>query len=252
MGKKNWLLMVGLVAVLGMAGLTGCQPGSAALGEITELSLSSQQQGIWVTGQGKVAAAPDIATLRLGIDVEETSVSEAQTQATRAMDEVTATLIGNRIAEKDIQTQHFSIRRMTRWDRTKEEEVVTGYQVSNIVTAKIRDIDKAGTIIDAVAKAGGDLTRIDSISFSVEDPTDYYKTAREEAIKDAETKAKQLAGLSSVSLGNATFISETSFFAPVIQQRGLAVMEEAAMVKTSISPGETEISLSVHVEYAIK
>ncbi len=249
---KRWLLMVGLVLVLGMVGLAGCQPGSPALGEITALSVSSQQQGIWVTGQGKVAAVPDIATLRLGIDAEEESVAEAQTEAARAMDEVMAALTGNGVAEKDIQTQHFSIRRVTRWDRTKEVEVVTGYRVSNIVTAKIRDIDNVGTIIDAVAKAGGDLTRIDSISFSVEDPTDYFKEAREEAMNDAEAKAKQLASLAGVNLGKATYISESSFYAPVVQRGGFQVLEEARVATTSISPGETEISLNIQVAYAIK
>jgi len=251
MGKR-WLLVAALVLVLGVTGLSGCQSGGASLGEITALNFSNQQQGIWVSGQGKVAAIPDIATLRLGIDAEETSVSEAQARATSAMDKVMTALDKNGIADKDIQTQHFSIQRVTRWDRAKEEEVITGYRVTNMVTAKIRDIEKAGTIIDDVAEAGGDLIRIDSISFSVEDPTDYYKEAREKAMADAKVKARQLASLASVSLGKATYISESSFYAPVVKRGGFAVAEDAEMSQTSISPGETEISLTLQVAYAIK
>ncbi|MFC2015139.1 SIMPL domain-containing protein [Chloroflexota bacterium] len=249
--KKAWILVAGLALMLGIIGLTGCQTDSAALGEITELSVSNQQQGIWVTGQGKVSAVPDIATLRLGIEAEGASVAEAQNLATNSMDKVMAALTSNGIAEKDIQTQQFSIRRVTKWDRVKEEEVVTGYRVSNMVTAKIRKIDDAGTIIDAVAQAGGDLTRIDGIDFSVEDPTNYYEDAREEAITDAKTKANQLAKLAGVTLGKATYISESSFYAPVVQRGAYEIMEEA-VAKTSISPGETEISLNVQVAFDIK
>ncbi|MFC2056876.1 SIMPL domain-containing protein [Chloroflexota bacterium] len=249
--KKNWLLAVGLVLILASGGLIGCEEGSAAVGEITELNLSSQQQGIWVTGQGKVTTDPDIATLRLGIEAEQASVAEAQAQAAEAMDEVMTALTRNGVAKKDIQTQQFSIRRITKWDRTKEEEVVVGYRVINMVTAKIRNIEKTGAIIDAVAQAGGDLTRVDSINFSVEDPTDYYEEAREEAIADAKAKARQLANLAGVTLGKPTYISE-SFYAPPMAPRAVYEMEEAVVAKTAISPGELEINLNLQVAYAIK
>jgi len=250
--KKKWLLVVGLTSVLAAVLLAGCQP-AAELGEVTELNLSSQQQGIWVNGQGRVSATPDIATLRLGIDVEADTVADAQSQASEAMDRVMDALKANGIADKDIQTQSFSIRRMTRWDRTEEEEVFTGFRVSNIVSAKIREIDEAGKVIDDVASAGGDLTRIDSIDFSVEDATPYYADARKEAMKNAEETAGQLAELAGVSLGNATYISESSYTpGPIIQRAGFDVADEAIAMKTSISPGELEISVNVQVSYAIK
>ncbi len=161
-------------------------------------------------------------------------------------------LTENGVAKKDIQTQYFSIRRVTKWDRVREVETVIGYRVTNMVTAKIRDIDEAGTIIDAVAKAGGDLTRIDNISFSVDDPSDYYEEAREKAMAEAKAKAKQLAGLAGVTLGKPIYITEGTQ-GPPIYQRGV-FMEEAmgAPAATPISPGELEISLTVQVVYAIR
>jgi len=249
--KKHWLLAVGLALVLAIVGLAGCEPGSTALGEIEGISINSQQAGIWVSGQGKVTAVPDIATLRLGIEAEEASVAEAQTQAAEAMESVMTSLAENGVAEKDIQTQYFSIRRITKWDRVKEEEVVTGYRVTNMVTAKIRDIDKIGTIIDAVAEAGGDLTRIDSIGFSVDDPSDYYDEARQEAMAEAKDKAEQLAELAGVTLGKPTYISEGIQVPPVIRAAVYEVEVVAAPSVTPISPGETEISLTVQVAYAI-
>ena len=251
--KRSWFLAISLALVLAIVGLAGCGPGTTVLGEIEGINISNQQEGIWVTGQGKVTDVRDIVTVRLGVEAEEESVAEAQTQAAEAKDKVMTALTDNGVAEKDIQTQYFSIRKVTKWDREKEEETVIGYRVTNTVTAKIRDIDKAGAIIDAVAEAGGDLTRIDSISFSIDDPSDYYEEAREKAMADAKAKAEQLAELADVTLGKPTYISESTYVPPIT--RGV-VWEEAvpapASVETSISPGEMEVSLTVLLGYAIQ
>jgi len=252
--KKWWLLVAGGVVVLALAAMVGCAPEAAVLGELEELNLSSQQEGIWVNGQGKVSAVPDIATLRLGIEAQETSVADAQAQAAEAMDGVMTSLTENGVAKKDIQTQYFSIHRVTRWDREKEQEVVTGYRVTNTVSAKIRDIDEVGGIIDAVAKAGGDLTRVDGVDFSVDDPSDYYEEAREKAMADAKAKAKDLAALAGVTLGKPTFISESTQYPPVVPRAVYIeeAVEMAPMPKTAISPGEMEIALNLQVVYAIR
>ncbi|GAI55059.1 unnamed protein product, partial [marine sediment metagenome] len=153
----------------------------------------------------------------------------------------------------DIQTQYFNIRQVTRWDRIKEEEEVVGYRVTNMVTAKIREVDKAGTIIDEVAKAGGDFTRIDSISFSVDDPSAYHEEARKEAMADAKVKAEQLAKLGGVSLGKPTYISESIYMPPPIYRGAIPeAVPMPAPAPTPISPGELEISLTVQVAYAIQ
>jgi uncharacterized protein YggE len=255
--KKRWIPVLGLVAVLVILGLTGCEQGGAALGEITNLNLSNQQQGIWVTGKGEVSAVPDTASISVGISAKESTVAEAQAAASAAMDRITDALISNGVARKDIQTSYFYIYEETTWDRDRNEEVVTGYRVTNMQTIKIRDIDKVGTIIDAVARAGGDLTRISNINFSVEDPTEYYEEAREEAMADAKEKAQQLAKLAGVSLGKATYISESSDSTSAVHRvsMDIALAEAApapAPIETAISPGELDISLTVQVIYEVK
>lgn len=251
MNKKSLLLIMSLIVALTVVGLTGCTAEGTASDELRALNLSSQQ-GIWVTGTGEVSAVPDIVNLRVGIEAEEASVAEAQTQAAEAMDDVMAALIANGVAEKDIQTQYFSIQRVTRWDRDTEQEVVVGYRVTNMVTARIRDVDEAGNIIDAVAEAGGDLVRIDSINFSIDDPSDYYDEARVEAMADAKDKAEQLAELAGVTLGKPTYISEGAQATPIFERAvGYAFAEEAVVKETPISLGELEISLAVQVTYAI-
>ena len=253
--KRRLLLPVslGLALMLAIAGLCGCSPSNTTLGTI---NLNSQQEGIWVSGMGEVTVTPDIVTLRLGIVAQEASVAEAQTKASEAMDKVMTALTDSGVAEKDIQTQYFSIRQRTKWDREKEEETVIGYQVTNKVTAKIRDIDKVGSIIDAVAEAGGDLIRIDSIGFSVDDPSVYYEEAREKAIADARAKAEQLADLAGVTLGKPTYISEGAHMPPIYKDvyyeyelAGGAPIP--APVPPPISPGEMKVSLNVQVAYSI-
>jgi len=253
--KKHWILAIGLALVVAVIGLVSCSPGNTVIPtEIQGINISNQQNGIWVTGQGKVTAVPDIATLRLGINAQEESVAQAQSQATEAMDNVMSALTENGVANKDIQTQYFNIRQVTRWDKDKEKEVVTGYRVTNMVVAKIRDIDEVGAVIDAVAEAGGDLTRIDSIAFSIDDSSEYYEEARQKAMADARTKAEQIAELADVNLGKPTYIYEglqfpTPRYAPM---PAMDYAEAGAAVKTPISAGEMEISLNLQVAYAIR
>lgn len=244
--KRSWLIVVTLALVLTVVGLCGCTAGNTTLGTI---DLNSQQEGIWVSGEGKVTVTPDIATLWLGIEAQAKTVAEAQSQATEAMDKVRTALIDNGVDEKDIQTQYFSIDQVTRWDEETEQEIVVGYRVTNMVTAKIREIDKTGSIIDAVAAAGGDLTRINNIAFSVDDPSPYYEEARQKAMADAKAKAEQLAELSGVELGKPTYISEWASYP--VYQRNMYEATAPAPAPTPISPGEVEISLTVQVVYAI-
>jgi uncharacterized protein YggE len=260
--KRKWVLAIALASIVPIVALSGCGfgvPGVAGIGfdrspSALEINLDSQQTGIWVIGQGKTMAAPDIATLRVGIEAQEVTVAEAQVGAVAAMDGVMKALTDSGVAEKDIQTQYFNIRQVTRWDDVKSENIVIGYRVTNMVSAKIRDIDRTGTIIDAVTTAGGDLTRIDSIDFSIDDPRGYYEEARQEAVADARAKAEQLADLAGVNLGQPTYISEGAQSPPPIYRGGGIYFDEAMAMpvpETSISPGEMEVSLTVQVCYAI-
>jgi len=255
--KKRWLLAISLTLVLATVGLCGCSQGgtSQELPSGTQVNLNTQQEGIWVTGKGEVSITPDIATLRLGVESQKVSVAEAQAEASEAMDKVMAALKESGVAEKDIQTQYFNIRQRTKWDRETDEEIVIGYQVTNTVSAKVRDIDKVGAIIDAAAKAGGDLVRIQGISFSVEEPSTYYRDLRGKAMADAEAKAKQLAKLAGVTLGKATYVSEGIQMPLPPWYEMMGGMAAAPMppmeAPPPISPGETKISFTVQVAYII-
>ncbi len=170
--KKKWLslIILGLVLILAAPALTGCGSPAIAQGTASPVQISQQPQGIWVSGTGEVSITPDIATLNLGVMTQETSVAQAQSEASDAMTKVMKALTDSGIAQKDIQTGYFSINQRTRWDDSKQIDTVIGYQVTNMVTVKIRDTSKVGDIIDSVVQAGSNFIRINGINFSVEDP----------------------------------------------------------------------------------
>lgn len=250
---KKTLLVAGIVAVALLAGLVGCGVETGGIRtEPLSINMNSQQTGIWVSGQGKITVAPDIATLTLGVSAQAATVADAQAQAATAMNKVMAALTGNGVAQKDIKTQYFNIQQVTRYDKDTQKEVVIGYRVSNTVTAKVRAMDKVGTVIDAVAAAGGDLTRVNGISFSVDQPEKYYAQARELAMNDAKAKAEQMASLGGVKLGGPTYVTENAYYPPVPYPMGAYKSEAAPAPTTPISPGETDIILNVQVTYAIQ
>jgi uncharacterized protein YggE len=252
--RKIWLVVMGVVLLLGVLTLASCkEEGTSSTGNL-KVDLNSQQTGIWVNGEAKVYATPDVAILTLGIEDQETTVASAQEKANAAMEKVTAALKDQGIAQKDIQTQYYSIRQVLKWEDKTQENTIIGYQVTNTVTAKVRNVSKAGDVIDAVVAAGGDLTRINNISFTVDDPTPYYSQAREKAATYAKAKANQLAELAGVKLGKVIYVSESSYMpsSNVYYNRSdMAVPAPAVSTGTSVSAGQLEITATIQLNYAI-
>lgn len=254
-------LLIAVIAISTAACNVGVSPPSRLPSLSGSIVFGQQNTGIWVNGEGKVAVTPDVAILSVGIESQEASVTTAQEKAATAMNAVISQLRKSGIAEKDIRTTSFSIIRVTRFDEPKQQEITIGYRVTNMVTAKIRTLVqesfpldyKAGRIIDAVAQAGGDLTRINSISFTVDDPTAFEREARQKAMADAEAKAKQLANLSGVKLGKPIYINESGGFIPLRQEFFPVPAPSPAFgaAPTPILPGEQEIRLNVQVVYEI-
>ena len=205
--------------------------------------------GIMVTGQGQISATPDIAYLSLGVDSQAATVAQAQNAAATAMTAVMQVLKNKGIADADIATTGFNINPV--YDYRTNTPVITGYQVNNMITVKIRKIADTSSIIDASATAGGNFIRVNSISFGVNDPTPFIKQARAKAMANALDTAGQLATLGGVKLGLPVYITESSgYYPPSPMYYGAAA--SAKDMATPISPGQTDISVSVTVIYAIQ
>src|SRR4030066_574486 len=263
--KKVWLILSSVMLAVVLIGAGGCVIGEGSqvspptisvaapeLGGPFGIIYSQQQVGLWVTGEGKTMASPDVVLLSLGVEAEAKTVAQAQRDAAEAMNGVMKALKANGVAEKDIQTQRFSIYPVRKWIEDEQREITISYRVTNIVVAKIRQIDKAGTVIDAVTEACGDLTRIDSIGFTIDDPAPYYKEARAKAVGDAIAKAKQMAGAADIRLGRLLYISEgAQYVQPVEVRDSFLKAMGAAPAPTSISAGELEIQVTVQMVYDI-
>lgn len=252
--KKIWLASTGIIAVIGLLLLSGCDSGVGS-GDV-KVSMDNQQQGIWVSAVGKVNIEPDLAILSLGVESQETSVAQAMSNASAAMAKILQALKDNGVADKDIQTRYFNIAQVNRWDNYNEKQTVIGYRVTNTAVVKIRDIEKAGNVIDAVVVAGGDLTRINSIDFTVEEPSVYYKQARTLAMQYAGEKARQMADEGKVKLGDITYITENSntYYQPYgnyMMNDSMVVPMVTITAPAPISIGQLEISTTVQVAYAI-
>ena len=223
----------------------------------------SDGSGIWVSGQGTISVAPDLAMLDFGVETRAANVSEANSQASVAMDAVIEALKARGVKDEDIQTSRFSI--YPRYDYIEEEkdgirssrEVLVGYRVRNSGTVKLRDLDTVGEVIDEVVTAGGDNVRISDINFTLEDPKPKMAELREMAVADAKAKAEHLAELSEVSVGRLIYISEgaagpsvrSSFRESLGLDFAYAVPQAARA--PSVSGGEVTLSLSVQAGFAI-
>jgi uncharacterized protein YggE len=217
----------------------------------TGIIWSQQNVGLWVSGEGRAYGIPDVALLSLGVEVQENSVVEAQGKAAEAMDKVMKTLKGKGIADKDIQTQQFNIQIVKRWIDKENLEEIIGYRVVHTVVAKIRKVNEAGNVIDAVVVAGGNATRINSIGFTVDDPSPYYKEARDKAVAHAIAKAKQIAGTAGIKLGKVLYVTENIAYVPSPMRNYMKADAAAPAVSTQISEGEMEFRIDVQMVYEI-
>ena len=131
--------------------------------------------------------------------------------------------------------------------RVEFERVLIGYQVTNTLTVKVRDLDNMGGIIDGVTEAAGDLVRINRVSFTIEDTKPLQNAAREEAIADLLAKANAMARLAGVGLGNLVFLTETGGGVPQAFARieAAAAFGFAGDQSTSILAGELDVNVSV-------
>ncbi len=216
-------------------------------------SADGASQGIWVTGAGRVSVTPDMATLRLGVQADADTVSDAMSDAAQSMQALIDALTDAGIDEDDIQTLNFRVSPRYEWnDRLRRNEMV-GFSVSNTVSATVRDLDSVAEVIDAAVRAGGDHSRVDGLSFGVEDRADAEREARQLAVNAALEQAAQLASAAGVALGAPFYMAESGA-APVAEGQPELLSRAVAFdtaVSTPILSGEQDIIIYVRVGYEI-
>ena len=224
------------------------------------MQVPSTTAGIWVTGRASISVEPDLVLLNIGVEAMAETVAKARGQAAQAMDAIIQAVKGHGLEDKDVQTQSFNIwpryeyPEVTSGGSSTRKQVLVGYTVNNTARIKIRNVDDVGAIIDDVADAGGDVTRINGINFSIEDPKPFMTQLREEAVKDAIAKAEHFATLAGVAVGDLVFIGEVGATTPAVRdfsEDAMMMRTAAAVDNTSVSGGELELSLNVQAAFSI-
>jgi uncharacterized protein YggE len=243
--RSGALLALGaIVAVAALA--AGCGDRT------TRVETGSQiQPGISVTGEGKVSGKPDVAKLSLGVTSEADTVQSARDKAATALDAIVKALKNVGVADKDIQTQQLNIQ--PQYDYNNGNQRLRGFQVVNVLSVTLRDINKTSQAVDDAVRAGGNETTIQGLAFTIDNPADLKQQAREQAVADARAKAETLAKTAGVSLGAAMNISENSVTPVYYDARsaaGIAAPDTAP--STPIQPGQLDVTVDVSITWAIK
>ncbi len=147
------------------------------------------ERTIRVAAEGKVTATPDIAVTTMGMIMEEPTVAEAQAKNTEVMNTLIARLKELGINEKDIQTTNYNIYPAYTYREDGDREL-RGYEVSQNVTVKIRDLTKASQVIALAGEVGANT--VSGLSFTFDDPEVYRAEARKLALEKIRVKAEEL------------------------------------------------------------
>jgi uncharacterized protein YggE len=200
------------------------------------------ERSVTVTGEATVAIAPDAAVIRIGVSSQDKTAREASDANAKQMSAVLAAIKDTGIAERDIQTSRLSLQ--PQYDTNKSGTArLTGFQATNQVTIRIRDIDKLATVLDRAIAAGAN--EMSGIEFVVTEQSKMLDQARDDAIADARRKAELYAKAAKVNLGNVISISEEG---PAAQPRPMQAMRAGSV---PIAPGEQTLRAIVTVSYEL-
>ena len=208
-------------------------------------ALAEESGRLTVTGEGRVAAAPDMATVRFGVTVREKTAQAALAAASRAMEKVLARVREAGIEPRDIRTDALSLSPLWSERGSGQTRRITGYVASNQLTVRVRDLPSLGGLLDAVTASGANT--FNGLSFALSEPGPALDEARRRAVADAMARARLYAEAAGVRLGPLLELTETGGLAPPIRARQMAMAAEAVPV----AEGELVVRAGVTMVFAI-
>ena len=231
MNRRILLIAAPLVVALGLAATT--LPGSAS-------SAAAEAGGITVQGTASVTSVPDRAALSFGVESKGASARSALSANAAEMRRVIAAL--KAAGATDVKTQYVSLS-----PQYNDKSEAQGFVATNTVSATIKELAKAGAVIDAAVNAGANQVYGPSLSHGDQD--ELYRQALKAAVANARANAQALASAANVSLGRVTTIVEGGG-AP--QPVPFAAAADKAMAEsTPIEPGTQETTASVTVTFSV-
>lgn len=208
---------------------------------------------ISVEGTGKASAVPDIAAVSFGVQTgRQTTAQQAMKTLTAKMTDVVAAVKAQGIEEKDITTNSLSLQ--PEYDWSEGRQISRGFQATQTLYVKVRDLDKIGDLLAAVTGEG--VNQIGGVEFTMDEPEVLQAAAREKAIIKAEAKAKLLADQLGKSIKRLKGFSEGGGYIPPTPyaKANIALDRAGGVVAESvpIPAGEQEISVSVSLMYELQ
>lgn len=210
----------------------------------------AEDRAISVSGLGEASAAPDAATVSVGVNAQADTAQAAVAQNATTMTAVFEALKASGIEDKDIRTSDFNLGPRYEWvpegTNGGGRQVLRGYEVTNMVNVRLRDLTKVGPTLDLLVGAGANQSA--GVTFDIENRDELLKTARAAAALDARAKAQEYAETLGVTLGKLQTISE-QVAGPDFPIQGFAMARNAVAAQaappTPISGGAQRIAVTV-------
>ncbi|MDB5540954.1 MAG: hypothetical protein JWQ89_2681 [Devosia sp.] len=208
---------------------------------------------ISIGGLGEVTAAPDTAFVMSGVTTQGATAREALDATTKAMAELLETLKAAGIEARDIQTSGFSVNPNYVYTDARDANgyqlppKINGYQVSNTVNVRVRQLASLGAVLDKAVTVGANT--INGITFSVADPSKLYDEARKVAFADARAKAQLYAEVAGEALGDIRNITENQSIGQPQPYMMKAMAQDAAGAPVPIEGGELSYTINVQVTW---
>ncbi|MEV4350983.1 SIMPL domain-containing protein [Actinoplanes sp. NPDC049596] len=235
------LVVLGTLAAPAAPWPLGVSPALASPAAVIDQS----RESVLVTGRGEVFGAPDTLIAEFAVEAGAATVAEAMTAATAAGTRMRDALVGAGVARPDLQTSDVSVTA-----RRNDKGEITGYTVTQGLTAKVRDLAKPGPLLSAAIAAGGNAARLNGVSFTIDDNAALLAEARRKAFADARRKAELYAQAAARPLARVIRVSEetTGYADPGTPDRVYAAADAAASIP--IEPGRRRVTATVTVEWA--
>ena len=240
--------MIATLAAVPLAAAIPAAASAQAQASTVEPMVPATGTVLDVSAEGRTTRVPDVATIRAGVVSQATTAAAALADNAQRMNRVLAALKKAGVAPRDIATATVGLAPQYRY-ADNQPPAVTGYQATNSVSIRFRDVAKSGAILDALVAEGAN--QIDGPNLSIDQPDAALDEARADAIKVARTRAELYARAAGLRVTRIISIAETGENAgnpspPVFMAR-------AAMAKdsTQIVAGEKDVTVSVSVRFLL-
>ncbi|WP_421790791.1 SIMPL domain-containing protein [Hyphobacterium sp.] len=201
-----------------------------------------------LSATGEVQAAPDLAMVQSGVVSEGRTAAEALNANSRLMASVFSALDRAGIERQDVQTSNLQVNPVWSNYSSGESRRITGYQVTNMVTARVDDLDNLGGTIDALVSSGAN--NIQGVTFGLEDDSAARNEARRRAVAALRQTADLYATALGIELGGLIEFSESGGFSP--QPRAMLARTESFDASTPVAAGQLTVSVTINGVYAIE